>query len=517
MDLIRLFDHGAALDPERACFVEGERRTSYRETQALTERIARKLQSIGIARDRKVGVLSVNSGDAFSCVLGTLRAGAVWVPLNPRSAPAELAYVLDAFDVEVLVFHSLFAHLVDALRPSLSRIRAFVCIDREQGEIPALATWLEGVPAGPVPRDTDPAALALIAGTGGTTGVPKGVMLSHRNLLAFSAAFMALTPADSAPVHLVVAPMTHAAGALCFPIMGRGGTNVIMAKPDPQAILGAIAQHKVTDLFLPPTVIYALLAQPNVREFDYSSLRYFLYGAAPMSPAKLREALAVFGPVMMQAFGQTEAPMICTSMAPREHLDASGRPAGDERLTSCGRATPFVDVAVMGDDGELLPDGQAGELVVRGDLVMVGYYKNEAATADASRNGWHRTGDIGTRSPEGWFHIVDRKKDMIISGGFNIFSAEVEQALQSHPAVLDCAAIGVPDDKWGEAVKAVVQLKPGASADEAALIEHAKSVLGSVKAPKTVEIWPDLPRSTVGKVLKKDIRARYWEGRSRAI
>ena len=517
MDLIRLFDHGAAIDPERACFVEGERRTSYRDVKALTERVARKLQGLGIARDRKVGVLSINSSDAFSCVLGALRAGAVWVPLNPRSAPTEQAFVLDAFDVEVLVFHSLFAPVIDALRPKLSRIRAFVCVDREHGDIPSLPSWLEGVAAGPVPRDTSPDSLALIAGTGGTTGVPKGVMLSHRNMLAFSAAFMSLTPADTPPVHLVIAPMTHAAGALCFPALGRGGTNVIMSKPDPQAILAAMARHRVTDLFLPPTLIYALLAQPNVRDFDYSALRYFVYGAAPMSTTKLREAIEVFGPVMTQMFGQTEAPMIITFMTPREHLGADGKPAGDERLTSCGRATPFVDVAVMGEDGSLLPDGQAGELVVRGDLVMGGYYKNEAATAEASRNGWHRTGDVGLRDADGWFHIVDRKKDMIISGGFNIFSAEVEQAMLAHPAILDCAAIGVPDDKWGEAVKAVVQLKPGASTDETALIEHAKALLGSVKAPKTVEIWPDLPRSTVGKVLKKDIRARYWEGRSRAI
>ncbi len=516
MDMIHLFDHGASLDPERACFICDGTAHSYRDIQALTHRIANKLSAIGIGRDQQVGVLSINDPIAFTCVLGAMRAGSVWVPLNPRSAAQEQTHLINSFDVEVLFFHSAMQALVEAIRPHLVTVREFICVDREVAGAPSLSTWLEGVSALPQLRDIDGNARVIIAGTGGTTGLPKGVMLSHRNIGTFVSTFMCSAPNDEPPIHLVAVPMTHAAGILVFPCLARGGTNVMLSKPDPQTILKLIQQYRVTDIFLPPTVIYMLLAQPNLSEFDYSSLRYFLYGAAPMSIEKLRQAIRVFGPVMTQVFGQTEAPMICCFMGPKEHLQ-NGVVANDHRLTSCGRATPFIELAIMDDEGSLLADGESGEIVVRGDLVMLGYYKNPQASAEAGKFGWHHTGDIGQRDVDGYIHIVDRKKDMIISGGYNIYSSEVEQAVLSHPAIQDCAVIGVPDEKWGEAVKAVVQLKPDCTVSEQALIDYCREKIGAVKAPKSIEIWPDLPRSVVGKVLKKDIRKRYWEGQARAV
>ena len=516
MDVIHIFDHGALRHPQRACFITETATHSYAEVKRLSERIARRLRGQGIGRGRQAAVLSINDPVGFTCVLGALRAGATWVPLNPRSAAAEQIHLLNAFEVEILFFHSALAPLVDAIRPQLATTRLFVCIDLEHGDAPALPQWLGDVEAGDVEREVDADACAAIAGTGGTTGLPKGVMLTHRNFETFAASYAITAPSEQPPVHLLAAPMTHAAGMLCFPMFLRGGTNVILQRPEPQSVLEAIQRHRVTDLFLPPTVIYMLLAQPNVRDFDFSSLRYFVYGAAPMSVDKLREALAVFGPVMLQAFGQTEAPMLCCALTPTEHFE-HGQPADDARLASCGRATAFTEVAIMGESGALLPDGERGEIVVRGDLVSKGYFRNAQATAEVRVHGWHRTGDIGWRDADGYLYIVDRKKDMIISGGFNIYSAEVEQAVLAHPAVLDCAVIGVPDDKWGEAVKAVVQLKPGAQVTSDELIAHCHARLGGVKTPKTVEIWAELPRSTVGKVLKRDIRNRYWNGRDRAV
>jgi acyl-CoA synthetase (AMP-forming)/AMP-acid ligase II len=332
--------------------------------------------------------------------------------------------------------------------------------------------------------------------------------------------FLAL-PVKKPPVHLVIAPMTHAAGGVGVITMSVGATQVILPGFDAKKVMEAIEREKVTHLFLPPTAIYMLLAHPDVRKHDYSSLEYFIYAAAPMSVDRLRECLEVFGPVMTQTFGQAEAPMVCTVLTPSEHLpsddSAQARALCDERLSSCGYPTPLTPLAIMDDDGKLLPGGERGEIVVRGNMVMPGYYKNPEATREASAHGWHHTGDIGFFDAQGYLHIVDRKKDMIISGGFNIYPGEIEQVIWGHPAVQDCAVIGVPDDKWGEAVKAVVELKPGAAVSEEELLRLCKERLGSVKAPKSVEFWDSLPRSPVGKVRKKDIRARFWEGRARSI
>jgi acyl-CoA synthetase (AMP-forming)/AMP-acid ligase II len=251
-----------------------------------------------------------------------------------------------------------------------------------------------------------------------------------------------------------------------------------------------------------------LLDHPRLATADLTSLQCMWYGAAPMSAARLQQAIiGAIGPVMGQLFGQTEAPMMISTMPPKDHLRADGTLALD-RFASAGRPTPLVTVAIMDDQGSVLPAGQRGEIVVRGPLVMAGYYKNPAATAEASRHGWHHTGDIGYLDPDNYLYIVDRAKDMIISGGFNVYSAEVEQALLAHPAVLDCAVVGLPDDKWGERVTAVIQSHPGQDVADDELRTFVKARLGSVKTPKQIEVWPDLPRSKVGKVLKNEVKSR---------
>src|SRR3954451_19865460 len=254
-----------------------------------------------------------------------------------------------------------------------------------------------------------------------------------------------------------------------------------------------------------------LLAHEALDATDLSSLQCLWYGAAPMAPDRLEEAITRIGPVLGQLFGQSEAPMMISTLAPAEHLHADGSLAR-ERFASAGRPPPLVTVAIMSSDGALLPAGERGEVVVRGSLVMAGYHKDPEATAEASRFGWHHTGDIGYPDDDGYLHLVDRAKDMIISGGFNVYSAEVERALMAHDGVQDCAVIGLPDDKWGERVVAVVQLKGGAAVTGPELQAFTKDRIGSVKAPKQVEIWPDLPRSKIGKVVKPEIRARMLGG-----
>jgi acyl-CoA synthetase (AMP-forming)/AMP-acid ligase II len=308
-------------------------------------------------------------------------------------------------------------------------------------------------------------------------------------------------------VYLAMAPLTHAAGVLAFPILAHGGEVVIMPYPDIGEFLSLASQHHATHSFLPPTLIYMLLDHPALPVTDLSSLQCFWYGAAPISAARLEEAIEKIGPVMAQLFGQTEAPMMISMMAPKDHFNADGSVAR-HRLSSAGKPGPLVQVAILDTENRIVAQGERGEIVVKGSLVMDGYYKNAAATAEATVTGWHRTGDIGYLDPDNFLFIVDRAKDMIITGGFNVYSAEVEQALLAHPAVQDGAVFGLPDDKWGERVCAVVQLRAGHSADPAEIIASVKAAIGSVKAPKSLEIWDDLPRSKVGKVLKKDIRAQ---------
>jgi fatty-acyl-CoA synthase len=309
------------------------------------------------------------------------------------------------------------------------------------------------------------------------------------------------------PRYLALAPLTHAAGVLCFPVMTLGGEIVIMGKPDLAEFLALLERHAITHTFLPPTLIYMLLDQAGLAGTDTSSLQCLWYGAAPMSASRLEEALTKIGPVMGQLFGQSEAPMMISTLAPAEHFRDDGSLAR-ERLSSAGRPTALTTVAIMDDEGHLLGPGQRGEIVARGSLVMAGYYKNPDASAEASRHGWHHTGDIGYLDQDNLLFIVDRAKDMIITGGFNVYSAEVEQVLLAHPAVQDCAVIGLPDDRWGERVTAVVQLRAGQSVSEPEVQAFVKERLGSVKAPKQVEVWPDLPRSKVGKVLKTEVKAQ---------
>jgi fatty-acyl-CoA synthase len=510
MRLIDYLDKGAMQGEESPCLTLGTADLSYGDVQRLSHRVARGLQRSGIAPGDKVAVLSSNDAHAFACVFGISRAAAVWCPVNPRNEAAENRFVLDAFDCAALIFHSNYAAMVEQIRPGLEKLRVLVCIDQPCALAPSLAQWLEGVSDAPI--DISPVDdLVMIAGTGGTTGRPKGVMLSGRNLETMSALTLMGYPFAGRPSYLALAPLTHAAGVLCLPVMALAGRVVIMPKPDLGEFLALIERHRITHTFLPPTLIYMLLQHDRLATTKRDSLQCFWYGAAPISATRLEEALVKIGPVMAQLFGQTEAPMMISMMSPSEHFNVDGSVAR-QRLSSAGRPAPLVQVATMAADGRLLRPGETGEIVIRSSLVMLGYYKDAVATEEVSRRGWHHTGDIGRLDEDGFLYIVDRAKDMIITGGFNVYSVEVEQALMQHPAVQDSAVIGLPDDKWGERIVAVLQLHAGRSADPHEIQAFVKARLGSVKTPKQIEIWPDLPRSKVGKVLKSDIRAKLRLG-----
>jgi acyl-CoA synthetase (AMP-forming)/AMP-acid ligase II len=504
---VRLVDHldkGVDLGPHRPCLTTDGVSRSYGEVQESTFRIAAALATLGVRPGDRVAILSANDPTAFTCVYGISRAGAVWCPINPRNEAHENRELLDLFGCTVLLFQAAFAPLVAAIRDDLPALEALVCLD---GRVPGALSWAEFL-AGAAGDVVDEAALddlAMVVGTGGTTGRPKAVELTGHNLETMTALTLMSYPFRGRPTYLALAPLTHAAGVLCFPVLSLGGEIVVMGTPDVGAFLACVERHRVTHTFLPPTLIYMVLAHDRLDATDTSSLQCLWYGAAPISATRLEEALTRIGPVMGQLFGQVEAPMMISTMAPDDHFRPDGSVAR-ERLASAGRPTPLVRVAIMDGQGALLPRGETGEIVVRGPLVMRGYHRDPAATAAVSAHGWHHTGDVGYLDDDGYLFIVDRAKDMIITGGFNVYSTEVEQAVMHHPAVQDCAVVGLPDELWGERVAVVVQLRPGATVAPEEIRTFARERLGGVKAPKQVEIWPDLPRSKVGKVLKREIK-----------
>jgi acyl-CoA synthetase (AMP-forming)/AMP-acid ligase II len=521
MSLTAYLDKGASLGAGAPCLTAGERSLSYGEVQAFSRRVARALARSGVRPGESVAVLSANDPTSFACVFGIARAGAVWCPVNPRNEAEENRELLELFDCRALLYQAAFAPLVDRIRDRLPGLTTLVCLDASPGDAvpgdplpgdPSLDDWLAGLDDGPL--GAEPAAaddVVMLVGTGGTTGRPKGVRLTDRNLETMSALTLMSYPFSGRPVYLALAPLTHAAGVLCFPVMALGGEIVVMPAPDLGEFLALVGRHRVTHSFLPPTLIYMLLDHPALATAELASLQCLWYGAAPISADRLAEAITRIGPVLGQLFGQSEAPMMISTLAPAEHLHADGSLAR-ERFGSAGRPTPLTTVAIMDGEGRLLPPGERGEVVVRGSLVMAGYHRDPVATAEAFRFGWHHTGDIGYLDAEGFLYLVDRAKDMIISGGFNVYSAEVERALMAHPDVQDCAVIGLPDEKWGERVVAVVQPRAGTTLAAGELQAFAKERIGSVKAPKQVEIWPDLPRSRIGKVVKPEIRARMLTG-----
>jgi len=510
MSSLALLERGAARSPDDTFLVSEHAAIGYREAVVLVRRIANTLIADGFGRGDHAAVLSPNAPLAFIAALGSQAAGMTYLPVNPHGPTSEIADSLLRFDCSVLFYHSDVENIVREIRPLLPKLRRVVCIGGTVDDIDLDAYVARaGTERPPVTSRLND--IGYLAQTGGTTGEPKGVMISWRAVLAFVTKFLSELP-DPAPVLLAATPMTHAAGMLALPIMAAGGRIVVMKRPDLNGFLDLVEREKVTVTFLPPTVIYRLLDMPGIRDRDFSSLRHFIYGAAPMSLPRLKQALAVFGPVMAQFYGQTECHSIIAVMRPEDHFPSGtcgGEIASDERLSACGRPSIGTTVVIKDDDGRTLGDGERGEICVHSDLMMAGYYKNPTATAETIRHGFVHTGDIGFLDADGLLHIVDRKKDMIISGGFNVYPAEVERVLRSHKAVAECAVIGIPHADWGEAVVAAVVLKSGAVVTARDLIAYAKERLGGIKSPKAIEFWPSLPSSAAGKVLKKDVKTGW--------
>ena len=517
MRLADYFDGAAVQHPQNLAFVDGVTRINFAEAQKFVHAVATALTRAKQAGSGShVAIYSPNDYRVTLLHLGINLADMAWLSVHTRNTVETNAEILGYFDTDIVFFHSAFENYVPLLKLKLSKAKLYICIDRMSAHGRALEDWLADCWAPFRNEKEDEQTTAFLQPTGGTTGPSKGAVRSHRTLemmgVTVSTAF-AIVPESR---HLVIAPMTHAAGLLLLGFAIRGAANIILPGFDAEAILSLIEKEKVTHLYLPPTAVYGLMAHPRSKQTDFSSLKAFIVGAAPIAPEKFKEAVRLFGPIMYEAFGQTETLFPIVVKAPADYLKSDGS-FDEEAVRAAGKAVAVARIGVMDDEGNLLPPGKRGEIVVRSSMTMKCYYKKPADTAEISQFGWHHTSDIGVLDARGFLTIVDRKKDMIVSGGFNIYPVEIERVIQGHPAVLDCIVIGVPDEKWGEAVKAVVQLKPGRTVGDEEIITLCKEQLGSTKAPKSVEFWADLPRSAVGKLLKKDVRAKFWSDRWRAV
>jgi long-chain acyl-CoA synthetase len=502
--------------PQAIAVHDGGQARTFAQLLDRVARLAGVLRQFGVSRGDRVAMLAANGSAWMDYYFGTWWSGAVVNPVNVRWSAAEIAYSLADCDTRVLMVGAEFAPLVPALRARVPQLQHVIAVDSGcAGDLPLLDELLERAePQADACGTGD--TLAAIFYTGGTTGTPKGVMLSHANLWSSAISRMAQVPSKASSVALHVAPLFHlaSAGRLVSQVM-LGGASVMLPSFRPAAVVEAIERHRVSEVTLVPSMIRMLLDDAAFDPRRLASLERMSYGASPIPESLLDRALERLpGVEFSQAYGQTEASPIITINPPESHV-GEGRSSG--RLAAAGRASWCCEVRIVDAGGAEVPRGEVGEIVARGPNVMLGYWNKPQETAAALRDGWLHTGDAGRMDEAGYVYVVDRLKDMIVSGGENVYSAEVELAAGSHPAVAACAAIGVPSERWGEAVHIVVVLKPGTSLTLEDLQAHCRERIAGYKCPRSMEVRDALPLSAVGKVLKSELRKAHWAGHPRAV
>ena len=473
--------------------------------------MANGLIEAGAGPDARVAILTGNNDLFFEIWHGAIPARCVLAPVNARLAPPEVAYILNDCGAEVLFVDGPMHELVEGIRGDLPSVHTIISLAGTHGSWPLYSQWRDGQPesAPGAPINGDDTVVQMY--TSGTTGFPKGVELSHRSMLACVRSMMGVRAWPEEEIALVSAPLFHTAGcAYAHAALQSGGTIVVLPAPAPGAVLTAIQHHRVTQALLVPAVIQMLLAAPESRDGDFSTLKRVLYGASPIPFSTLRQAVALMGCDFEQGYGLTETVGPIAMLRPEDH-------DGSDRMKSCGKAVPGTTIRVVDAGGQDCQVGEVGEIICNGAQLMKGYWKRPEDTAATIRDGWLYTGDAGFFDADGYLYIYDRIKDMIVSGGENVYPAEVESAVSGHPAVADVAVIGVPDDTWGEAVKAVVVLHPGKDAAEHEIIDFARQHIAGFKCPKSVDFVADIPRNASGKILKRELREPYWQGRDRRV
>ena len=502
--------HWAQELPDRVALRQDDRTLTFAELEKRTAQAASAMLAAGLKKGDRIVWLGKNSDLYYQLFYGAARVGVVMVPVGWRLAPAEIAYIVNDTRARMLFAGPGFDDVVGALKSDLPHVEKILGADEAQRWITSTART-EFKTAGP-----EDAILQLY--TSGTTGNPKGAVLSNLNLFGLRIpsedAGLPWSRWDDDEVVLACMPCAHIGGTgLGVMALAAGVTSHIMAEFEPGGVLDAVASGQVTRFFMVPAALQMVINHPNAKATDFSRLKYVIYGAAPIPLELLRECMHVFGAQFLQAYGMTETTGTVVMLPPEDH-----DPNGNPRMRAAGKALPGVELKIVDEAGNEVQTGAVGEIITRSSNNMISYWNLPEATAKTmSADGWVRTGDAGYMDEDGYLYIHDRVKDMIITGGENVYPAEVESAIYGHPAVAEVAVIGIPDDKWGEAVKAICVPKPGATIDEASVINWARERIAGFKVPKSIDVIPALPRNASGKILRKDLRAPYWQGRDRQV
>ncbi|HKT11236.1 MAG TPA: fatty acid--CoA ligase [Terriglobia bacterium] len=522
---VRLKRHAARIFGNKEGVVCENLRFTYRQFDERCDRLSAALLRLGLKKGERVAFLSFNCHRLLEGYYGVPQVGAILLPLNIRLAPEELAYILNDAEPALLFFDPEFIPLLEALRPRIPSVRHYVALRSSPPEWAHTDSYdeilAEAEPAAIDYREIDENSVAEIFYTSGTTAHPKGVMLTHRNLYLHAFYKLQADTETDNEVGIYTVPLFHVnSWGTPHSLTLLGGKHVIIRKYDPLTVLQLIQAERVSQIQMVPTMVTAMLNHPDFSRYDVSSVKVLFVGGAPCNTALIREIEEkIPGCVAKGGYGLTETSPVISIASIKDHLAGESREVLDRRKATAGCALAGAEIRVVDIDGnDVKPDrGEVGEVIVRSDVVMAGYWKQPEATAYAIQDDWFHTGDLATIDEEGYVLIVDRAKDMILSGGENIASAEIERVLGGHPAVLECAVIAVPDDKWGEVPKALVVLRAGQSATGAEILDHCRCHLAGFKVPKSLEFLESLPKGGTGKILKKVLREPYWAGRERRV
>ncbi|MEL6877473.1 MAG: fatty acid--CoA ligase [Pseudomonadota bacterium] len=516
-DIVR--EHARA-NGDIAAFTFGDEVLTFAELDEGSNKCANALASLGVKRGDRVSYLGKNHPLYFEALLGAAKLGAVMTPVNWRLAPPEVAYILDNAQAEIVFVGEGFADILRTVSGDTPRVKTVIGIDAPDHDGLDYRTWREGFssddPGIAIGLDDD----ALQLYTSGTTGRPKGAVMTHGSILSSSGTvgediqMRKWQEPVEGDVTLLAMPCFHISGTgTGIGTMVAGSNAIVLPEYDPTQALELVQNYNISKIFLVPAAIQILLNQPGVREVDFSRLKYITYGASPIPLELMKQAMEVLGCGFVQMYGMTETSGTIVALDPEDHV-----PEGSPKMRSVGKPLPGVEIKIIDEDGKYVPANSVGEIATRSSKNMSRYWNNPEATAETiDKDGWLRTGDAGYVDDDGYLYIHDRVKDMIISGGENVYPAEVENAIYAHPKVADVAVIGVPDEKWGEAVKACVVVKEGEELTEADVIAHSREHIAGYKCPKSIDFIAALPRNPSGKILRRELRAPYWEGKERAV
>jgi len=484
------------------------------------DRLAQSFISLGLEKGDRIVIMTVNSIEYLYADYAAAKAGLVIVPLNVMLTEKDIDYRIKDSEARAVVLDEFFYKKVGLFFKKYDFVKSIICVTEKQEILSQGVISFRSLLESSLSKTSYPEVvqddLRAIMYTGGTTGEPKGVMHTHKSYLSIVFSEIIEFDIREGEIMIQTAPLPHAAGFLIPPCLLRGGTVIVTNGFDPEGFFKLVQQEKATWTFMVPTMIYAVLEHPKRGQYDLTSLRTVSYGAAPISPRRLEEAMNIMGPIFLQGYSQMEVANQTAVFTKRQHIEAIEKGKLD-RLKSTGMPILMSQFRIVDEKGQDAEPGRSGEIITRGPHMMKGYWRKPKETNEAIVNGWLHTGDLAYQDEDGYVYLVDRKHDMIISGGMNIYSAEVESVLAKHPAVAETIVIGIPDEKWGELVLGIVVKTPGEDISEAELLEFCKNDLTAYKRPKRIEFHDSIPRTAYGKMDKKIVRKKYWEGRERMI